>query len=806
MASIVEVDGEYFGSPAAFTASGQIGDVVVLMVNNKSGTVTASATNCGSFTAQDSVQATGTCYLTCLTGTVTSNGTVTVTVAGTLNTTWGVMWLVRGLSSATANQVGHNSGNNTPLTVSLTTTATCTLIAGWGNPDYNISPVTWTPGTITDDYGSGVGYPHGGGHQLAVAAGSQSPGLTAGLVEDSIICLFLPEGGAASFTASPSAIPTGHSTPITIALAGSGTTWTSSSTVSVTTLTGATVSLTSGSTLGSGRTSNTAATITVTTASGSAGTWKITVDGVDVTTAMTTVTPSVAVSPTANISGQSITLTGTNTIWHTDIAAGNYTTANLFSVSSGSLSFVSGLTTDGATGVYTLTFSGTPSITITDNSTGKTAAFTGQAAATSYTLTAPTPASGQSGVASGNFTVTPNGVYTGTITPGATGISGTFTPSSLTWSGTSSAKTFTFTPSATGTATISTTSSPGLTNPASVTYYSVLVYDLTNTAIAGVYIQPEGGLSINSYNGKNCWCMSYSNVWPEGAIRFVGTISTIDLYVYLNGGPIRLTVDGVDVSTSTMPNSSAWGWTSGLFTGLDSANPHTYLLTWGTTCYVQQVQTGGGSGIATAWLPVRPAVCGFGDSITTSNLASSPQDSTTGWLHRVGLALNYQVCNRGFDSTTVAGGGGTSGALRTGDVTTLPVPASIVIILYGTNDAGLSESLATFGNGYLSMLQLIQDVLPNSLLLNERLLKTTSTDTSRDTYSAKLATEVAAINTTKCVYAQGAYNAYPGNNGGVDNIHPDATRCIAIASAIVSDINAATPSSGVGRRKMQVIQ
>ena len=110
------------------------------------------------------------------------------------------------------------------------------------------------------------------------------------------------------------------------------------------------------------------------------------------------------------------------------------------------------------TGSYTGTVTSTP--------VGPVAA---PAAATTYTLTGPT--SGTVNVASANFTVTPNGLYTGTITPTSTG-AGTFSPTSLTWSNTSTAQTFTYTPtSATGSPyTISTTNSTSLINPSSISY------------------------------------------------------------------------------------------------------------------------------------------------------------------------------------------------------------------------------------------------------------------------------------------------------------------------------------------------
>jgi lysophospholipase L1-like esterase len=91
-------------------------------------------------------------------------------------------------------------------------------------------------------------------------------------------------------------------------------------------------------------------------------------------------------------------------------------------------------------------------------------------AATTYALTAPTTPHGPVGSASGDFTITPDGPYSGTITPQASPAGGTFAPTSLTWSGDAVGKTFTFTPASAGAKSISATNSGGLTDPAAVTY------------------------------------------------------------------------------------------------------------------------------------------------------------------------------------------------------------------------------------------------------------------------------------------------------------------------------------------------
>jgi hypothetical protein len=110
-----------------------------------------------------------------------------------------------------------------------------------------------------------------------------------------------------------------------------------------------------------------------------------------------------------------------------------------------------------------------------------TAAYRDAAAtvATAYTFTAPSPASGMVDAASGNFTVTPNGKYTGTvtITPSGGGLS---TPVVLTFSNSAAAQTFTITPAAAGTVTLTPTNGGGLADPAPVTYTAYMPGTLRN--------------------------------------------------------------------------------------------------------------------------------------------------------------------------------------------------------------------------------------------------------------------------------------------------------------------------------------
>lgn len=121
-----------------------------------------------------------------------------------------------------------------------------------------------------------------------------------------------------------------------------------------------------------------------------------------------------------------------------------------------------------------------------DGTTIGAVAFSGVVAATSLALTGPT--SGLVNTASTNFTVTPNGVFTGTVTPTVTG-GGTFIPSTLSWTAESTAKTFTYTPVTAGSKTIGLLNDGGLANPATIGYTSNATPATTFT-----FSGPSGGI------------------------------------------------------------------------------------------------------------------------------------------------------------------------------------------------------------------------------------------------------------------------------------------------------------------------
>lgn len=122
--------------------------------------------------------------------------------------------------------------------------------------------------------------------------------------------------------------------------------------------------------------------------------------------------------------------------------------------------------------------------------------------ATGYSLTPPVPASGPINTASGNFTVQPNGPYTGTITitPSGGGLS---TPIVLTWASSSAAQTFTITPTSTGNVTLTPTNSGSLTDPSPVTYTitSATAYIFTAPSPPSGLIGVASGLFTVQPNG-----------------------------------------------------------------------------------------------------------------------------------------------------------------------------------------------------------------------------------------------------------------------------------------------------------------
>jgi hypothetical protein len=172
--------------------------------------------------------------------------------------------------------------------------------------------------------------------------------------------------GPSSFTISPSNIPSGHSGNIMLTLSGAATNWSGSTVFSINGVANVTK-------VSQAVTSGTSATVVVATGS-STGTLTVTESGTGTATSTTNVvTPVLSISPSSgNLkSVQTLTLTGANTMWSTETAAG------LFTISGGSGASIGTATiTADTAGTVSLTV-GTAAgpILITDTSTGATATF-----------------------------------------------------------------------------------------------------------------------------------------------------------------------------------------------------------------------------------------------------------------------------------------------------------------------------------------------------------------------------------------------------------------------------------------------
>jgi hypothetical protein len=274
--------------------------------------------------------------------------------------------------------------------------------------------------------------------------------------------------------------------------------------------------------------SNSAAPQTFTITPTSAGTVTLTPTNSGNLTNPTTITymslaQLVAVSPTTASASTStpVTFTGTGTLWTT--SSPTFTPSGVAGCSITGLSIISNTQANATL----ITGSATGTLTITDSSSGATCTFavTGVAGATTYTLIG--PSSGLVGVASGNFTVMPNGLYTGTVTVTPSG-GGLSTPVVLTFSNSYVSQTFTITPTVVGTVTLTPTNSGGLSNPTALSYQVVTATRFTLTGpSSGLAGMTSGKFSVTpdaAYTG-------HITITPSG-----GGLSTPIVLTFSNSG------------------------------------------------------------------------------------------------------------------------------------------------------------------------------------------------------------------------------------------------------------------------------
>ncbi|TAK05711.1 SGNH/GDSL hydrolase family protein [Patescibacteria group bacterium] len=318
----------------------------------------------------------------------------------------------------------------------------------------------------------------------------------------------------------------------------------------------------------------------------------------------------------------------------------------------------------------TVTIDGTQRISVTDSTisaAGKTGVkFYGTAAdgsglvidnfvaseTTANTYTFSGPILGQVNAASTNFSVTPNGIYTGTITPATSG-TGSFTPASLTWSAESTTQTFTYTPSSVSGSphTISVSSAPALTDPASIAYTVIPVQSSVAVNNAALYWSRDNVYVNGSTNALMLVMGSYLKT------NFTGTTFgvNVDTSALSTAGiaaarypVIRYAVDGGAWTTAQLNTTTSTYWSAGL-----SSGTHTFRLEYDSGAPYS------GTTLIDKWTtPVNPVnITSF--SIDSGSSASSP--STLSELLRVdGDSITEGL--RSVDATDTIAGNSASAA------------------------------------------------------------------------------------------------------------------------------------------------
>lgn len=319
---------------------------------------------------------------TCPNATGGSSFKATAHFSGSTNAT---IWLVEETGEATSSYADGNGSSSSAGTGSTTgpssgafTTSNAGIIYTFWTTDSNLSATSPSPPTSPSNFTSlgavnnGSTLQQGDVAYLITASGQSGIDPQWGNFANNAnnwtcIGFGYKAAASASFSASPNTVPSNHNGNITLALTGSGTTWTGGTSFSISGVTGWTK-------VSQNVTSGTAATLVISgpgilPAASSTGT--LTVSDGTLTSNVTVATPTLAVSPTSVSAQQStaLTFTGTNTLYSTDqphfttSAGGDSITTSAWT----SATAASGTYIAGAVG-------GTP--TITDPSTGATTTLT----------------------------------------------------------------------------------------------------------------------------------------------------------------------------------------------------------------------------------------------------------------------------------------------------------------------------------------------------------------------------------------------------------------------------------------------
>jgi hypothetical protein len=286
------------------------------------------------------------------------------------------------------------------------------------------------------------------------------------------------------------------------------------------------------------------------------------------------------------------------------------------------------------------------------------------------------PASGPSGVASANFTLSTNGTTTTdtVVTPSDGGAGGTFSPSTVTLPANASAVstgTFTYTPSSTGAKTLSFTNSGTLTNPSPVTYQSLKTVAVDSGSFrfspanwigdsaTCPSAQPYRCGSIYRQTGSRGAYFTVS--WTTGAtptavLRLINPSTTVLISYFFNGNfAARVPASGDINLTGVLPNATNTltvhiaGWT-------------TPTNAWNAAQAASATIQVGGLLLDTGSTPLpqtlRPWAAILGDSITAGYLVeSAASPGGDNFLKSYTYSVGQALLRAGYDYSVQAGAG-----------------------------------------------------------------------------------------------------------------------------------------------------
>jgi peptidoglycan hydrolase-like protein with peptidoglycan-binding domain len=177
---------------------------------------------------------------------------------------------------------------------------------------------------------------------------------------------------------------------------------------------------------------------------------------------------------------------------------------------------------------------------------------------TAYTFTG--PSSGNVGSASTNFTVTPNALYTGTMTLTPTGAGSTgLSPVVLTFSNSNTPQTFTITPTVPGSITLTPTNNGGLSNPSNLTYVSNNIVPGAPTSVSAATsssAQATVTFTAPASNGGSS-ILYYTASSTPGNNTATSTGSPIVVPGLTNGTAYTFAVYAVNAAGTSSPSSAS---------------------------------------------------------------------------------------------------------------------------------------------------------------------------------------------------------------------------------------------------------